>query len=478
LFIVQLADMDSNASFSAAAAADACETFLRDFRNDPEGMLMLEELRSVSSVFDRDAIVPLVHNVVCDPQHALAITPQSTTAPARRHHMSMRINPELTTAITNSVHCTTLINMKTGEPYALPLDMLERVLAPVGAQFMREHFAKLVIRYGPPTHTTQLCFTTGKVLEPGKVAFETKRVLLYALVNMMREAGLNDIGVGTRACQNLVSTGLLAFPVRLRLLKQRYSESDYVMYDPDLFPGAIIRHPLLVDTVLAADDDNRSAQGVDDELYWEDGDEIPEDGKKADLLKRSDPADYIYPGPRDCNADEILDDPEAERAATDYVRALLAHHGGNTNDPDRIRALADARLGAQAKKNIVALVFGVGVIIIGGAKNVRMMRRAQALVFEMVTHCRDTPENRALEAETLRAAGLPVPPEHTLAVSAPRVKAAKNPAGRGRKRGATWAANGDTRKERKRAKKATVAVSTVRIEEQVDEPIVLYDLDD
>lgn len=404
------------ATSSAKRAAAFSEQF---FGDTPDARALRAELRSERFEDCPIPLAPLIHNVLVDVESALSASVRAEIAAARRSHTVLRINDELTTAITNSVHCTTLVDTLTGQPYKLSLPMLARALAPIGAQYTMQRFAKLVIRYGPSTHTTHLCFTSGKVLEPGKVEFETKRLLLYALVNMMRAAGLANIGVGVRACQNLVSTGMLTFGVRLRLLKLKFSEGNHVMYDPDLFPGAIIRHPLLIDVFT------ESINVVEDTDDTEGGEATP----------------YTYPGPRDCDADEVLDNPDAERSATEYARALLARLEPGSNDPQRVAYMANEVLTAQANKNIVGLVFSIGCMILGGAKNVRMLRRASALVFEMASACRDTPENRALEADLLRAKGLPVIPD-----SVPSSGATQK---RGRKRGASAGSTGRARPAKK-----------------------------
>ena len=424
---------------AAVRAAAFIKHWCSDSPDAPAMLAALERIQAAGSTESAAAAAPmLAHHVAVDPDAALNAGLRAEIAAARRAHVAMRINDELTTTITNSVHCTELIDMRTGEPYKLSLPMLQRSLARIGAQYTMQRFAKLVIRYGPSTHTTQLLFTSGKVLEPGKVAFGIKRKLLYALVDMLREAGLDTIGVGVRACQNLVSTGMLTFGVRLRLLQLKYSEGDHVTYDPNLFPGAVIRHPSLIDVLADVDSEN-------------DAGNMEEEGV-ADAAAAGDAAIYVYPGPRDCDTDEVLDNPEAERAATEYARALLARFGADANDTQRVDYIANEMLSAQAKKNIVALLFSVGCMIIGGVKNVRMLRRASALVYEMAVECRDTPQNRALELELLRAKGLPVSPDLL-----PASSAAAGGAKRGRKRGDTGNTAAAAVPPRKRAKTEPVS---------------------
>lgn len=420
--------------------------FLRTFFDAAECNAILSELHSGQESWMFEDDVAVLHNTHVDPAVAVGPEARRMMALARRSHMQLRINDELTTTITNSVHCTRLIDTRTGLPYRLPLNMLARELAPLGAQYTTQRFAKIVIRYGPKLRVTQLCFATGNVLEAGKVAFDTKRALLYALVDMMRAAGLTTIGVGTRACQNLVSTGMLTFGLRLRLLQMRHSDGNHVVYDPDLFPGAIIRHPLLID--LLAEDEEEENKNVHGAIDSDAGDIA---SSTALPSYTSNGTSYVYPGPRDCNDDEVLDNPEAARAATEYARAVMERLGADTNDTQRVQAIADEVLSAQAKKNIVALAFEVGCVIIGGTKNVRMLRRAHAIVFEMLTTCRDTPENRALETALLRERGLPVPGEAKTPSTARPHRGRQSGVGAKRKRSSGPGHAGGTRRAKRDA---------------------------
>jgi TATA-box binding protein (TBP) (component of TFIID and TFIIIB) len=347
----------------------------------------------------------VAHHVVVNPHTAIAPATADTLRRARHSHMPLVINAELKTQITNTVHGTNLVDTRTGAPARLPLNEVVRALYFLSSQYNTERFAKLVQRYGPSVRLTQLIFATGKIVETGRVSFEGKRAQMHALIDLIHAAGFPHVGIGTRICQNIVSTGRLTFRLRLWLLRLRFD--NFVCYNPEEFAGAIVRHPKLRSLIEEEDAD-------------------PDSNADSDAPAGV-PRAYVYQ-PVDSLADERLDDAAAMRAATEYAQRVMHQQGGAIAGEEFMR-IVDEQMAQQKKKNIVVLAFEVGVIICCGAKNVRMLRRAYAIVFEMLTHCRDTPENRELEARLMRERGI-VPPTRTPAGVVP----VKVPGARGRPR--------------------------------------------
>jgi TATA-box binding protein (TBP) (component of TFIID and TFIIIB) len=355
-------------------------------------------------------------HLVVDPVRAIAAETADTLRRARHSHMPLVINAELHTQITNTVHGTNLVDVRTGTHARLPLNEIVRALYFLSSQYNTERFAKLVQRYGPSVRLTQLIFATGNIVETGRVSFEGKRAQMHALIDLIHAAGYPHVGIGRRVCQNIVSTGRLTFHLRLWLLRLRFD--GLVRYNPDEFAGAVVRHPEL-----------RSL--IDEE------EEAPEESAARPSANPHE--GYVY-APVDSLADERLEDPDAMRAASEYAHHVMSESrvGGHVTE-EEIARVVDEQMSRQKKKNIVVLAFEVGVIICCGAKNVRMLRRAYAIVFEMLTHCRDTPENRVLEARLMAergiVAGAPAPTAApTLSSDSPM--AAPVPKRRGRKPGA------------------------------------------
>jgi TATA-box binding protein (TBP) (component of TFIID and TFIIIB) len=345
--------------------------------------------------------------------HSLADVMASVPAEMRRQvmdmarvHQPLHINNDLSMTITNTVHSTLLINTVTRQPYRLPLNHLMLNLMFMAPQTNTMRFAKIVQRYGPVFRLTHLMFTTGNVVETGPVSFEVKRQLIFMLVEMMRALGLPNVGIGRRVCQNIVSAGMLRFPVRLWVLRARYEQR--VTYEPDLFPGATIRDPALQTLLIKSDKvDHDHIDDLADAL--------------AAMHDPTTPFQTV-----DIVSDERLDDPDAMRAANEYALTYLARMSAEgieapeidagRADPsvnpmayDRFTDLVDEQMSKQKKKNIVGLIFGNGCFISGGSKNVRMQRRACAIMYDMLVHCQDTPENRALEEAYLKRMNIKTP---------------------------------------------------------------------
>jgi TATA-box binding protein (TBP) (component of TFIID and TFIIIB) len=339
-----------------------------------------------------------------DTAEFLALRQQLKELP--RHHQRLRINDDLEMFITNTVHSTELINVETRQPYRLPLNHLMLNFMFMASQSNMPRFAKIVQRYGPTRRVTQLIFTTGRMVDTGSEPFEVKRVLANMLVSMMRTSGLKNIGIGRRVCQNIVTTGMLSFPVRLWVLKARYG--DRVEYDPTEFPGATIRDPSLV-TEVAVDDGSPEALEL-----------------KAALTALYDP--NVPFQTIDSHEDERFDEndeDEARRQATAFAHAYVERITPTTGedimrraaqgDPEAIEAMLNHLVAEQTarikkKKNMVGLLFGNGCFIVGGPKNKSESLRATSTLYEMFDHCRDTPENRLLEEAYLKKHGIVVPP--------------------------------------------------------------------
>ena len=94
-----------------ARARAASETFIRDFYDEDTQEELLHELGAtdtpVPAPFPAFVAPAAVHHVVVDPATAISPESRAMLAQARRNHMRLRINDELSTTITNSVHCTT-----------------------------------------------------------------------------------------------------------------------------------------------------------------------------------------------------------------------------------------------------------------------------------------------------------------------------------------------------------------------------------
>lgn len=332
------------------------------------------------------------HHPVVDPRIVVKKDITDALHAARKGHQALVINPVLKMKITNTVHGTNLVDMRTGRPVSLPLREIARTLLFLGSQFNTERFAKLVQRYGPDNRLTQLLFATGKIVETGRASFERKRAQLYAIIDMIRAAGFPHVGLGTRICQNIVATGRLPFQLRLWLLHFRFEEG-MVVYTPSKFAGAIIRHPALRSLVEEHDAEMAAAAAA---------------AAAATATDGSQPitAPYVYV-PVDSIADEQLDNEVAMREATEYAHQVMQQQYGDYVDHEALANIVAEQMSFQPKKNIVVLAFRVGVIICCGAKNVNMLRRACAIVYEMLQYCVDTPENRLIEEQLIRERGIP-----------------------------------------------------------------------
>lgn len=351
------------------------------------------------------------HHIVLDENTAELANMRRQLADLPRHHKKLRVNDDLEMVITNTVHSTELINVVTRQPYRLPLNHLMLNFMSMASQSNMPRFAKIVQRYGPTRRATQLIFTTGRMVDTGSEPFEVKRLLANMLVAKMRATGLKNIGIGRRVCQNIVTTGMLSFPVRLWVLKARYG--DRIEYDPAEFPGATIRDPSLV-TEVAVDDGSPEALEL-----------------KAALTALYDP--NVPFQTIDSHEDERFDEQdedEARRQAAAFAHAYVERITPTTGedimrraaqgDPDAIEAMLNHLVAEQTarikkKKNMVGLLFSNGCFIVGGPKNKSESLRATSTLYEMFDHCRDTPENRLLEEAYLRKHGITATPASTAA---------------------------------------------------------------
>lgn len=327
----------------------------------------------------------LVHHLNLDPMKVLRPEVLQKLRSAPSHHGVMHIsgvNGEIRAMITNTVHCTMLVDEQTRQPYRLPLGELARNLLYLGSQYNTERFAKLVQRYGPTDKMTHLIFNTGNVVEAGSVSFPKKRAQIYALQDHLRAAGHPTVTVGPRRCQNIVSTAV-CFPLRLSLMQLLYPA--WVEYKPADFAGAVIRHPELQRLM-----DQHGAEGVDaveDQMsatavYYQQAEE------RAEGISLALEGDSFATSSDSSSSSNKLDMRLCEAMDADAAIPATVGKGSETGRRD-------------GGDNIVVLAFQYGCIVCVGAKNLKMLEAAYQIVYQVLQRCRDTDENRRLEAQLL-----------------------------------------------------------------------------
>lgn len=128
----------------------------------------------------------------------------------------------------------------------LHLTHLVRKLSHLGAQLNRRRFAAVIIRLKDPKIAI-LLFGPGNVVCTGAKNRNQARLHLFNVVEELQKIGYRHAAInqatGGLKIQNMVASAVL--PWRLNLSSLATAHSAYCCYEPELFPGIIIRYPLI-----------------------------------------------------------------------------------------------------------------------------------------------------------------------------------------------------------------------------------------
>jgi transcription initiation factor TFIID TATA-box-binding protein len=156
----------------------------------------------------------------------------------------LRWNDEVTGAYTT----ITIVNMvyTCSIETKLQLNHVWKCLLDFGAQYNRKRFSAVIIRYRNPK-IALLLFAQGKIVCTGSKTREQARVMIYEIVETLRQRGYANAVVRTGTddrnrgltIQNMVAAVILPWLIDVRSLSTAHS--NCCNYEPELFPGAIIR---------------------------------------------------------------------------------------------------------------------------------------------------------------------------------------------------------------------------------------------
>lgn len=112
----------------------------------------------------------------------------------------------------------------------------------MGAQYNPKKFSALVIRWHFPSRIACLIFPQGKVVCTGAKSVEQANLMITYIVEEIRKIPRYcNIYVQKMRTENQVASASLPWRVKLQPFKDAHS--GYCTYDPETFPGAIMRHP-------------------------------------------------------------------------------------------------------------------------------------------------------------------------------------------------------------------------------------------
>ena len=125
--------------------------------------------------------------------------------------------------------------------HSINLKYVANSLSCMGAQFNRKRFAAVIIRYRRPKIAI-LLFEIGKMVCTGAKNADQARFMVFECIKKLRKIGYNNIEiVDGLHIQNLVASASLPWEMDLPLISNKYTAC--CSYEPELFPGAILRFP-------------------------------------------------------------------------------------------------------------------------------------------------------------------------------------------------------------------------------------------
>lgn len=340
--------------------------------------------------------------------------------------------------IENYVYVTYFRHAITKESYPINLHDLGIKMLPFGIQHSKNKFTKITLKYvgGPSNYI----FRSGAMVESGTYSPAIARKKHNNTMKILREyCGYKHIEVRDRIAQNIVAKGTLPFGVCLMLLRERYK--SFVEYEDDNFAGAIIKIKRL-DTFLANKtkvsskkhkhkkhkskhhhhhhhDDNTKTMAIDGTLVEdEEEDEEEGDDENEDSYEFYEAVDedVFYNQGFDCyqptEADRLSaaargtsnnnnnNNSNTNASSSTTARQSDSHSVLNLHNPSEL--LEQRYLAPKKKEKKTVLVFAKGRIICAGCKSRNDILKSYGKVLEFLEACRDTPQNKAADAE-LRA---------------------------------------------------------------------------
>ena len=377
----------------------------------------------------------------------LAASKEDRIVDEDRHRVVLRIegyDTYMDVMFENYVHVSYFCNERGGK-YRLALRDLATHLLGYGAQYSKNKFTKLTIRYlNGPSH---YLFGSGVLVESGTyseaIAYKTHHHTMRILAERCNH---ENIAVKKRKCQNIVAKGTLPFELCLVLLKHKYP--NCVQYDCDDFAGAIIR-PGDMDNEIEEEErrerrrvrryrkiaeqltNDLTVQGTSGALGddWDDDEEVTssssssEDEDDEDEDDDDDDDDSSYEYFEEFPFEEMTCHPDFDYNARDKEerdlneallqkqedesqyrvlekkplrrKDLLQLHNAEDLDDYQVSALTK-------KKKVTVLVFPKGCAICAGCKKDKEVHRAFIKVFPLLVSVRANERNKAAQADIIK----------------------------------------------------------------------------
>lgn len=142
-------------------------------------------------------------------------------------------NQEICVRIQNTV-CTCLIGT------SLVLSHLVTQLKHYAAQYNKKRFAAVIIEFKNPK-VAFLIFAQGKIVCTGAKNPYRATCLIHRIVDEIQKLGYVHAKVTNLHVENMVASA--CFPWKIDQEKLSSAYSDYCNYDPEQFPGVIMRYP-------------------------------------------------------------------------------------------------------------------------------------------------------------------------------------------------------------------------------------------
>ncbi|HIP90133.1 MAG TPA: TATA-box-binding protein [Candidatus Nanopusillus sp.] len=120
----------------------------------------------------------------------------------------------------------------------IPLEKLAIELP--NADYNPEQFPGLILRFEKET-PTMLVFNSGKVIVTGSKSVKEAREMIEKLRSVLKQMEIKTSGDYEIDVQNYVVSGHFEYD-NIDLMNM-VTELDFVQYDPEQFPGAIVRYP-------------------------------------------------------------------------------------------------------------------------------------------------------------------------------------------------------------------------------------------
>lgn len=133
---------------------------------------------------------------------------------------------------------------KASNEWLLNLRVLAHEWASLGAQYNPKRFSALVIRWHYPVRIACLFFPQGKVVCTGAKSREQANFMISHMIERIRAIPrYSNVTMVSMKIENQVAS--VALPWEMNLSELRDAYSSFCNYDPESFPGAIVRHPEL-----------------------------------------------------------------------------------------------------------------------------------------------------------------------------------------------------------------------------------------